>query len=99
MTTTAEPLSWTERRVMYRIEAEQELTRFRGFFPKLGDLAALVGVQPKECREVVSGLVEKGYLEFGATDNRKVRFVLIKPLGGQYRLQWAAGESELVRAF
>jgi predicted transcriptional regulator of viral defense system len=93
------PLTWAERRILYRIEAEQELVEeHKGFTPKLNDLAYLVGMQPKACRAIISGLVEKGYIAHKPR-GRRVWFDLLKPLGGQYRLQWQDGKSEFVRAF
>jgi predicted transcriptional regulator of viral defense system len=92
------PLTWAERRIMYRIEADQELTEHTGYTAKLNDLAWRVGMQPKAAREIVSGLIAKGYLEH-APRGRRVFFKLIKPLSGQYRLQWHDGKSEFVRAF
>jgi hypothetical protein len=96
------PLSWLERRIMWRIEQEQEDHQFIGFAPLMSDLAKYIGVVPKVCRKLVWGLVERGYLGPPQRMERsnRLRFPLLKPLGGQYRLQWsAAGESELVRAF
>jgi DNA-binding MarR family transcriptional regulator len=91
-------LSWAERRIMYRIEADQELTEHNGYNSQLTDLARIVDLQPKACRAIISGLVEKGYIA-NKPRGRRVWFDLIKPLGGQYRLQWQDGKSELVRAF
>jgi DNA-binding IclR family transcriptional regulator len=91
-------LSWAERRILYRIEEEQELERGKSWTPKLYDLAMLVGMQPKAVRLVTSGLIEKGYLQ-SEPRGRRVHFKLIKPLSGQYQLQWVDGSSKLVRAF
>jgi DNA-binding IclR family transcriptional regulator len=91
-------LSWAERRILYRIEEEQELERDKTWTPKLYDLALLVGMQPRAVREIISGLIEKGYLQFEPR-GRRVHFKLIKPLSGQYQLQWVDGSSKLVRAF
>jgi hypothetical protein len=94
-------LSWIERRIMYRIEADQEMPSHRGYWPGLSDLADLVGCrQPRDCRALVNGLVDKGYIPFNRRGKR-VFFRLLKPLSGEFRLQWNAetGEGELVRAF
>jgi DNA-binding MarR family transcriptional regulator len=91
-------LSWAEKRIMYRIEADQELTEHRGYNTKLTDLAKVVDLQPKAVRDIVAGLIEKEYLQF-APRGRRVRFELIKPLGSQYQLQWVDGSSTIVRAF
>jgi DNA-binding MarR family transcriptional regulator len=91
-------LSWAERRILYRIEAEQELERGKTWTPKLNDLALLVGMQPKAVREIISGLIQKEYVQFEPR-GRRVYFRLIKPLGSQYQLQWVDGSSTLVRAF
>jgi hypothetical protein len=91
-------LSWAERRIMYRIEADQELTEHKGYNSKLTDLADLVDLQPKACRAVVEGLALKGYL-VPEPRGRRMWFGLPKPLGGQYRLAWVDGESAIVRAF
>jgi DNA-binding MarR family transcriptional regulator len=91
-------LSWAERRILYRIEEEQELERGKTWTPKLSDLALLVGMQPKAVREIISGLIEKEYVQFEPR-GRRVHLKLIKPLSGQYRLQWIDGSSMLVRAF
>jgi DNA-binding MarR family transcriptional regulator len=91
-------LSWAEKRIMYRIEADQEMTEHRGYNAMLTDLARLVGMQPKAVREIISGLTEKGYVQFEPR-GRRVHFRLIKPLGSQYQLQWVDGSSKLVRAF
>lgn len=89
------PLTWVERRILFRIEEEQENPSHSGWGPQLGDLAYMIGLHPKTCRELVSGLVAKGYLEArvergsrlqgGKRTRQVVRFTLLKPLGGQYR--------------
>jgi hypothetical protein len=96
------PLSWIERRIMWRIEQEQEDHQFVGFAPLMSDLSKYIGVTPKACRKLVWGLVERGFLGPPQRMERssRLRFPLLKPLGGQYRLAWSPnGESELVRAF
>jgi DNA-binding MarR family transcriptional regulator len=95
-------LSWAERRIMYRIEADQELTEHRGYNTKLTDLASVVDLQPKAVRDIIDGLITKEYLQFEPREGprgRRVYFKLIKPLGGQFQLQWIDGSSKLVRAF
>jgi hypothetical protein len=91
-------LSWAEKRIMYRIEADQEMTEHRGYNTKLTDLARIVDLHPKALREIVSGLMEKEYLQ-AEPRGRRVHFRLIKPLSSQYQLQWVDGSSKLVRAF
>jgi DNA-binding MarR family transcriptional regulator len=91
-------LSWAEKRILYRIEEEQERDSRKTWTPKLNDLALLVGMQPKAVREIISGLIEKGYVQFEPR-GRRVHFRLIKPLSSQYQLQWVDGSSKLVRAF
>jgi hypothetical protein len=96
------PLSWLERRIMWRIEQEQEDPTFVGFATGMSDLSKFIGTTPKACRGLVWGLVERGYLGPPQRMERssRLRFPLLKPLGGQYRLQWSStGKSELVRAY
>jgi DNA-binding MarR family transcriptional regulator len=91
-------LSWAEKRIMYRIEYEREIDPRKTWTPMLRDLAEKVGMQPKAVREIISGLTEKGYVQFEPR-GRRVHLELIKPLSGQYQLQWVDGSSMLVRAF
>ena len=94
-------LTWIERRIMYRIEAEQEMPAFKGWWAGLSDLADFVGCrQPRDCRALVDGLIEKGYIQ-AEKRGRRVFFRLIKPLSGEFKLAWdkKTGEGVLVRVF
>lgn len=87
--------TWLENRCLYKIEAEQELPSFRGWAKGMSDLAHDLGIVPKECRRLIWDLVEKGYLAPPEVHKGRIRFALLKPLGGQYAVAFDHEKQEI----